>query len=136
MKTSIETKRGCSALAVIASLTISACASTSDGLEIGVEAEAAAVTFDWQSSGDGSAILTAELSDGRQFSGADFPNHDDGKVLASLNTADGERMRCQFRLARAASGMTGGGEGKCQLADGTTLQADFPPADQNISARY
>jgi hypothetical protein len=137
MKTSIETKRGCSALAAIAALAISACASTSDGLEIGVDAEDATVTFQWKSRDEGPAILTADLGDGRRFSGADFPNHDDGKVLASLSAEDGERMRCRFRLARAASGMAGGGDGKCQLADGTTLKAAFPPAaGQNVSARY
>jgi len=147
-------------LIAIAALAVSACAATSDGLEIHVEDEAAVVTFDWQSEGDASGVLTAALTDGREFSGPyfriaaetrvellgplwegwttsrdwrywqpgqDFLKHYDGKVLASLTTAAGERMRCKFRFATPASGMVGGGEGKCQLADGTKLQATFPP---------
>lgn len=170
MKTLLQVKRECSALFAIAALAISACATTSDGLEIGVDTEVAAVTFHWRSSDASSGVLTAALTGDRQFSGPYFRIAKDtrldglaplwdgwtasrdwqhwqpgpeflerygGKVLASLRTPDGERMRCRFRFADPVSGMVGGGEGKCQLADGTTLHAAFPPvAAQNISARY
>jgi hypothetical protein len=154
----------------IAALAVSACTYTSDGLELAVEEEAAVVTFNWQSSDDSSGVLTAALTDVRQFRGPyfriakdthldqlaplwdgwtagrdwqhwqpgpDFLNLYGGKVLASLSTPGGERMRCRFRFAHAASGMVGGGEGTCQLADGTTLHATFPPArGQNIAVRF
>ena len=41
---------------------------------------------------------------------------------------DGKRMRCEFQLIRAAEGMKGGGEGRCQLPSGKTIKADFPPS--------
>ena len=156
-------------LAAIAALAISACTSTSDGLELALD-DAADVTFNWRSSDASSGVLTAALTGDRQFSGPYFRITKDtrsdelaplwdgwtasrdwqhwqpgpeflerygGKVLASLSTPGGERMRCRFHFADPASGMAGGGEGKCQLADGATLHAAFPPAaGQNISARY
>jgi hypothetical protein len=50
------------------------------------------------------------------------------RVTANLQTADGQRMRCRFRLNTPADGMTGGGQGKCQLNNGRTVDAVFPPA--------
>ena len=60
--------------------------------------------------------------------GPDFTRHYSGMILASLETAGGERMRCQFDLAHASFGMNGGGEGICQLTDGLTIQAALAPA--------
>ena len=50
-----------------------------------------------------------------------------GKVLANLAGPRGH-MRCRFTLRRPSAGMAGGGEGRCQLPDGTNIRADFPPA--------
>jgi hypothetical protein len=38
----------------------------------------------------------------------------------------GGQMRCHFTLFQPSSGMSGGGTGRCQLADGTIIHADFP----------
>ncbi len=48
-----------------------------------------------------------------------------GKVVASLRSDSGKRMRCRFHLADPIRGMAGGGEGECQLAEGTTISAWF-----------
>ena len=58
--------------------------------------------------------------------GPQLVKHYSGRVLANLGSTDGERMRCRFRLIRPASGMSGGGEGTCQLPDGNTIYATFP----------
>jgi hypothetical protein len=50
-----------------------------------------------------------------------------GKVLANLQ-GPGGHMRCRFTLMQPSSGMAGGGTGRCQLPDGTIIQADFPPS--------
>jgi hypothetical protein len=50
-----------------------------------------------------------------------------GHVVANLAAANGDRMRCQFRLLRSSEGMKGGGEGECQLPSGKTIKAAFPP---------
>lgn len=60
--------------------------------------------------------------------GPRFVEKYNGKVLANLTTDNGDRMRCQFTLAHPASGMNSGGEGICQLDDGTKVNAAFPPA--------
>jgi hypothetical protein len=60
--------------------------------------------------------------------GPDFITHYSGRVVANLASADGDHMRCNFRLVRPASGMSGGGQGKCQLAGGKTIDATFPAA--------
>lgn len=60
--------------------------------------------------------------------GPEFVTHYSGRVLANLSNASGEHMRCNFRLIRPAAGMSGGGEGKCQLGDGRTIDATFPAA--------
>ncbi|WP_404714336.1 hypothetical protein [Sphingomonas sp. MMS24-J13] len=48
------------------------------------------------------------------------------RVFANLQKPSGEHMRCRFTLARPGSGMAGGGQGRCQLADGTVIDTDFP----------
>ena len=50
-----------------------------------------------------------------------------GRVLANLE-GPGGRMRCRFVLMRPSAGMAGGGQGRCQLPDGTIIDADFPPS--------
>ena len=50
-----------------------------------------------------------------------------GRVLANLE-GPGGRMRCRFALMRPSAGMAGGGQGRCQLPDGTIIDADFPPS--------
>jgi len=55
-----------------------------------------------------------------------FITHYSGKVVATLTGLGGQRMRCRFHMVRPASGMSGGGEGQCQLADGGVVQAIFP----------
>jgi hypothetical protein len=57
----------------------------------------------------------------------DVVTHYTGKVLANL-LGPGGRMRCEFTLMRPSVGMAGGGTGRCQLPDGTIIDADFPPA--------
>jgi hypothetical protein len=49
-----------------------------------------------------------------------------GKVTANLTGPASQRMRCRFDLNDPPSGMGGGGQGKCQLASGTTVDATFP----------
>jgi hypothetical protein len=148
------------AFVIIAALAVSACAITSEGLELKPEdyARQAAVAADWLSSDDLSGTMTVFVSDGRLFTGPyvwitaetpaalleplwqgwsadhgwrhwqpgpDFVNHYRGEILASLRAANGERMRCRFRSLNRSSGMSGGGEGTCQFADGNTFDASF-----------
>jgi hypothetical protein len=54
-----------------------------------------------------------------------FSTHYTGKVLANLQGPKGY-MRCRFTLASPSSGMDGGGLGRCQLPDGTIINAQFP----------
>lgn len=61
-------------------------------------------------------------------SGPEFITTYSGRVLANLSNKDGDHMRCNFRLVRPASGLAGGGEGKCQLSSGRTIDATFPAA--------
>ncbi|HEY6642671.1 hypothetical protein [Povalibacter sp.] len=60
--------------------------------------------------------------------GPSFMTHYSGRVLANLTSTTGERLRCNFRLVRPSSGMSGGGEGKCQGPDGAEIDATFPSA--------
>lgn len=48
-----------------------------------------------------------------------------GKVLANLRNTSGQLMRCRLHLKDPPRGMTGGGEGECQIAGGTTINAEF-----------
>jgi hypothetical protein len=60
--------------------------------------------------------------------GPEFVTHYSGRVVANLSDANGDHMRCNFRLVRPSFGMSGGGQGKCQLSDGHTIDATFPAA--------
>lgn len=62
------------ALVSIAALATSACAITSDGLELKLEDEGgqALVTWDWQGIDEASGTMTASLPDGRSFHGTYF----------------------------------------------------------------
>ena len=55
-----------------------------------------------------------------------FITHYSGKVAATLEAPGNQRMRCRFHLVAPASGMSGGGEGQCQLSDGREVRAVFP----------
>ena len=48
-----------------------------------------------------------------------------GKVVANLEGPDAKRMRCRFDLNNPKGGMSGGGQGKCQVAGGPTIDATF-----------
>lgn len=60
--------------------------------------------------------------------GPEFITHYSGRVVANLSDPNGSRMRCNFRLIDPDRGMAGGGQGKCQLSDGHTIDAEFPSA--------
>ena len=49
-----------------------------------------------------------------------------GRVLANLRSADGQRLDCRFHLNVPSTGMAGGGQGKCKLQDGGSVDALFP----------
>ena len=51
-----------------------------------------------------------------------------GKAVANLQGPDSQRMRCRFDLNDPVAGMGGGGQGKCQVAGGATIDATFPRA--------
>ncbi|MFZ2391545.1 MAG: hypothetical protein WBI05_10430 [Rhodoferax sp.] len=55
-----------------------------------------------------------------------FITHYSGKVVATLAAPGEQRMRCRFHLMVPARGMSGGGEGQCQLSDGRLVRAVFP----------
>jgi len=48
-----------------------------------------------------------------------------GKVVANLKDTNGQRMRCRFDLTFPAAGLSGGGEGECQLPGGRSIDAVF-----------
>jgi hypothetical protein len=48
-----------------------------------------------------------------------------GKVVASLQSPAGKRMRCRLHMIDPARGMAGGGEGECQIAGAGTIRARF-----------
>jgi hypothetical protein len=54
-----------------------------------------------------------------------FITHYSGKVVATLTSQAGQRMRCRFHLSAPATGMRGGGEGECQLSDNRLVRAVF-----------
>ena len=58
--------------------------------------------------------------------GPGFVTHYSGRVLANLSTPTGEHMRCNFQLVHPSKGMSGGGEGRCQLPGSETIDATFP----------
>ena len=49
-----------------------------------------------------------------------------GRVLANLRSGDGRSMRCRFHLNVPTQGMAGGGQGKCDVKDGGSIDALFP----------
>lgn len=59
------------------------------------------------------------------YTATQFITYYSGKVVANLETNDGQYMRCRFHLANPASGMTGGGQGECQLSGGRSINAIF-----------
>lgn len=63
---------------------------------------------------------------GPPFPSTQFITHYSGKVVATLAAPDQQRMRCRFHLVEPARGMSGGGEGECQLSAGRTVRASFP----------
>jgi hypothetical protein len=56
---------------------------------------------------------------------AEFVTTYSGRILANLTSAQGDRMHCIFRLVRPASGLAGGGRGKCTLSSGRIIDAIF-----------
>jgi hypothetical protein len=63
---------------------------------------------------------------GDPFSPDAFTTVYSDRVMANLEAADGQRMRCQFHLNHPIDGMTGGGQGQCQLKNGRSVDATFP----------
>lgn len=59
------------------------------------------------------------------YSVTQFITNYSGKVVANLHTRAGQYMRCRFHLADPVSGMSGGGQGECQLSGGRVINADF-----------
>ena len=60
--------------------------------------------------------------------GFDNTTNYSGKVAANLTGPDSKHMRCRFDLNDSLAGMHGGGQGKCQVAGGITVDAVFPRA--------
>jgi hypothetical protein len=59
--------------------------------------------------------------------GPQFVKTYSGRVLANLHTDEGEHMRCRFTLISPSRGMSGGGEGRCELSDSKReIRAEFP----------
>jgi hypothetical protein len=48
-----------------------------------------------------------------------------GKVVANLKGANGQQLRCRFRLNDPVAGMGGGGLGDCQFSGGRSVSAVF-----------
>jgi hypothetical protein len=57
---------------------------------------------------------------------SDRPTHYCGKMVANLASSDGKHMRCKFQLMDPQDGMSGGGQGQCQLPRGKTIDTPFP----------
>ena len=55
-----------------------------------------------------------------------FITYYSGKVVATLESQNNQRLRCRFHLVEPVRGMSGGGEGECQLSDGRVVRAVFP----------
>lgn len=54
-----------------------------------------------------------------------FITYYSGEVLATLESDGKLRMHCRFHLVEPAAGMSGGGEGECQLSEGRLVRAVF-----------
>lgn len=59
------------------------------------------------------------------FPTTQFITYYSGKVVATLESEGKQRMRCRFHLVDPVSGMSGGGEGECQLSEGRVVRAVF-----------
>lgn len=55
-----------------------------------------------------------------------FSTRYSGKVVANLVGPQANRLRCRFHLNNPTAGMSGGGQGECQLSGGRTVDAVFP----------
>lgn len=62
------------------------------------------------------------------YNASQFVTYYSDKVLANLSSPEGGRMRCRFLLFSPLTGMTGGGQGECQLLDGRMVDATFDPS--------
>jgi hypothetical protein len=62
------------------------------------------------------------------FPGTAFTTHYSGRVMANLQAADGQLMRCHFHLNHPDEGMGSGGQGQCQLKSGRSVDAVFAPS--------
>ena len=60
------------------------------------------------------------------FPTTQFITYYSGKVVATLESPDQQYMRCRFHLVGPTQGMSGGGEGECQLSQGRVVRAVFP----------
>lgn len=58
---------------------------------------------------------------GGPYDSTAFVRHYSGQVLAQLEGPSGERMRCNFQLARPEDGPQSGGIGECQLSSGERI---------------
>lgn len=54
--------------------------------------------------------------------GTGFVTHYTGRVIATLQGSDGERMRCRFQLEDPAAGPAAGGMGDCELSTGEVIR--------------
>ncbi len=57
----------------------------------------------------------------------EFLKHYTRRVVATLRSSEGRRMRCRFRLNSIFEGMSGGGYGECEISTGRHIDAEFPP---------
>ncbi len=62
---------------------------------------------------------------GGPYDWTQFSTRYSGKVIANLQTDSGQRMRCRFHLMQPMQGMSGGGDGVCQLQGGGVVHAQF-----------
>ena len=105
----------------LAVLAVAGC--TTSGTGMGTSPSGAVTaTFTWTADSPARGTMTAALNTGEAFL-----TEYTGKVVANLAGPRGH-MRCRFNLIRPSAGMAGGGEGRCQLPDGTIINAEFPPS--------
>lgn len=67
-----------------------------------------------------------DWSDWGRYPDTAFATHYSGKVVANLQGPGDQHMRCRFHLNAPQAGMSGGGQGECQLGSGSTVDAVFP----------
>jgi hypothetical protein len=93
-----------------------------DYLEITRQAASPEIEPEWNRWDRGVSDLTTE-EEMPAFGGSTLYS---GRVLANLRSGDGQSMRCRFHLNVPTQGMAGGGQGKCDLKDGGSVDAVFP----------